>query len=41
MYRRVKGVLYKVASSEIRLGAWEYMYWKHILPLKKEGTTVA
>jgi integrase len=40
--RRLKPIVYTMISSGIRLGAWEYLKWKHILPLKDEkGTIVA
>jgi hypothetical protein len=39
--RRIKAVLYTMASSGIRLGAWDYLRWGHIIPLKREGKTVA
>ena len=28
--RRIKGIVYTMASSGIRLGAWDYLRWKHI-----------
>jgi hypothetical protein len=39
--RRIKGLVYTMASSGIRLGAWDYMRWKHIQPIKRGGTTAA
>jgi integrase len=40
--RRLKPIVYTMISSGIRLGAWEYLKWKHILPLTDEkGTLVA
>jgi hypothetical protein len=39
--RRIKGIVYTMSSSGIRLGAWDYIRWKHIQPIKREGTTVA
>lgn len=30
-----------MASSGIRLGAWEYMKWGNIQPIEKEGEVVA
>ena len=40
--RRIKGIL----SSEWRLlelvsGAWDYIRWKHIEPIKRDGKVVA
>jgi hypothetical protein len=34
--RRIKPIIYTMAASGIRLGAWDYLRWKHIIPLKSE-----
>ena len=39
--RRIKGIVSAMASSGIRLGAWDYLRWGHIKPVKKEGTIIA
>jgi integrase len=39
--RRIKAVVYTMASSGIRVGAWNYLQWKHIQPVKKDGKIVA
>ncbi len=31
--RRIKGIVYTMASSGIRLGAWDYLQWKHVEPM--------
>jgi hypothetical protein len=31
--RRIKPIIYTMASSGIRLGAWDHLKWKHIIPL--------
>jgi hypothetical protein len=31
--RRIKGIVYTMASSGIRLGAWDFVQWKHIEPI--------
>jgi len=31
--RRIKAIIYTMVSSGIRLGAWDYLQWKHITPL--------
>ena len=39
--RRIKAVLFTMASSGIRLGAWDYLRWGHIRPIEREGKIVA
>jgi hypothetical protein len=34
--RRLKPLVYVMCSSGIRLGAWEYLRWKHIKPIEEE-----
>jgi hypothetical protein len=35
--RRIKGIVYTMASSGIRLGAWDYLRWKDIQPIECQG----
>jgi hypothetical protein len=35
--RRIKAVVYIMASSGIRLEAWNYLRWNHIKPIELEG----
>ena len=35
--RRIKPVVCTMASSGIRLGAWDFLQWKHVIPLKNEN----
>jgi hypothetical protein len=30
--RRIKPIVYTMASSGIRIGAWDYLQWKHVKP---------
>ena len=39
--RRMKAILYVMSSSGIRLGAWDYLRWKNIVPVVKDGNTIA
>jgi CRISPR/Cas system CSM-associated protein Csm4 (group 5 of RAMP superfamily) len=35
--RRIKAIVCTMASSRIRLGAWDDLKWKHIQSLRKEN----
>jgi integrase len=32
--RRIKAIVYTMTSSGIRLGAWDYLLWEHIQPIR-------
>src|SRR5918996_3511937 len=34
--RRIKPIVYMMASSGIRLGAWDFLQWKHVSPVRDE-----
>jgi integrase len=34
--RRIKPIVHAMASSGIRIGAWEYLRWKHVLPITND-----
>jgi hypothetical protein len=40
--RRIKAIVYIMSSSRILLGSWDYLRWKHVIPIKNErGDTIA
>jgi len=39
--RRIKALVYTMASSGIRLSAWEYLRWGHVKPVEQNGNIVA
>ena len=39
--RRIKPIVFMMASSGIRLGAWSYLKWGHVSPVEKDGEIVA
>jgi integrase len=39
--RRIKAIVYTVASSGIRIGAWDYLQWGHIRPFERNGEIIA
>jgi hypothetical protein len=39
--RRIKPIVYTMTSSGLRLGAWDYLHWGDIFPIKKDGKVIA
>ena len=39
--RRIKAIVCTMSSSGIRLGAWDYLRWKDIHPIERNGEIVA
>jgi len=39
--RRIKAIVYTMASSGIRVGAWDYLQWGHIRPLEGDVEVIA
>jgi hypothetical protein len=40
--RRIKPIVYAMASGGFRLGAWDYLCWKHVSPITNEkGEVIA
>jgi hypothetical protein len=38
--RRIKPIVYTMASSGIRIGAFDYLQWKHIVPIYNESKEI-
>jgi hypothetical protein len=38
--RRIKPIVYTMASSGIRLGAWDYLQWKHVIPFVNDKSKI-
>ena len=39
--RRIKSIIYTMVSCGIRLGAWDYLKWKHITPIYEGDELIA
>jgi integrase len=39
--RRIKPIVYTMASSGIRLGAWNYLKWSHVVPVERDEKVIA
>lgn len=39
--RRIKPIVYTMASSGIRVGSWDHLKWSHIFPLMGDGKLIA
>jgi hypothetical protein len=39
--RRIRPIVYTMTSTGIRVGAWDYLKWGHVIPLNRNGRIVA
>lgn len=39
--RRMKPIIYTMASTGIRLSVWDYLRWGHVKPIERDGKVVA
>jgi len=39
--RRIKPIVCVMISSGIRIGSWDYLKWKHVVPIKDNDTVIA
>jgi integrase len=39
--RRIKIIVFLMISSGIRVGSWDYLKWKHVIPIVKKNVLVA
>lgn len=39
--RRIKPIVLVMISSGIRVGSWDFLQWKHIIPIKRNEVTIA
>ena len=37
---RIKAIVCTMASSGIRLGAWDFLFWEHITPIARDGKLI-
>ena len=39
--RRMKALIFTMFCCGIRLGAWDYLQWRHIIPIENDGKIIA
>jgi hypothetical protein len=39
--RRLRVIVFTMCSSGIRLGAWDYLKWGHIIPLERDDIIIS
>jgi hypothetical protein len=35
--RRIKPIVFTMVSSAIRIGSWDYLQWKHVIPMSNSS----
>jgi hypothetical protein len=38
--RRIKAIVYTMLSSGIRVGSWDYLKWKHVVPIERGNIVI-
>ena len=39
--RRIRPIVLVMLSSGIRVGSWDYLQWKHVVPIERDNRTIA
>jgi hypothetical protein len=39
--RRIRPIVYSMLSAGFRVGSWDYLKWKHVIPIFRDGVIVA
>ena len=39
--RRIKAIIYTIASIGIRVGVLDYLKWKYVIPIERNGVVIA
>jgi hypothetical protein len=39
--RRIKTIVLVMVSSGVRVGSWDFLQWKHIVPIERDGIIIA
>jgi hypothetical protein len=38
--RRLKPIVYTMISSGIRIGSWDFLKWKHVIPIRDQNNSI-
>jgi len=39
--RRIKTIVLVMVSSGVRVGSWDFLQWKHVVPIERNGVVMA